>query len=109
MNEKLARLAAAQQAEWDLRVALADKADADAFNASLLVVKGDLSSPSLPRHGGPADRGSADRYYGRPREPHYYLGGTAMSPLVGKDRMTDQEIAEYNAAYDAETDRKDWG
>jgi hypothetical protein len=28
------------------------------------------------RHGGPFDRGSADSYYGRVREPHFYVEGT---------------------------------
>ena len=27
-------------------------------------------------HGSPKDRGSADRYYGRPFEPHWYPQGT---------------------------------
>ena len=28
----------------------------------------------LPRHGGPEDRGSADAYYGRDPQPHYFEG-----------------------------------
>lgn len=52
------------------------------------------------RHGGPFDRGSADSYYGRIREPHFYVGGTAMSRKVEMVSMTEREIQEYNAGYD---------
>ena len=31
------------------------------------------------RHGSPYDRGSADRYYGRPANPHFYAGDTYSS------------------------------
>ena len=49
------------------------------------------------RHGGPFDRGSADSYYGRPRRPHYYVGGTGTSDLV--EDLTPQEIQAYLAGY----------
>ena len=52
------------------------------------------------RHGGPWDRGSADSWYDRPREPHYYVGDTSMSELVEESAMTAEEIATYNAGYD---------
>lgn len=52
------------------------------------------------RHGGPFDRGSADSWYSRPRDPHYYKGGTGTSPRIEQDRMTQQEIAAYHAGYD---------
>lgn len=51
------------------------------------------------RHGGPFDRGSADSWYGRAEEPHYYVGDTAMSERITEDRMTDEQIAEYYAGY----------
>jgi len=60
------------------------------------------------RHGGPYDRGSADRYYGRPFNPHYYLGGTATSPIVERVDMDDEDIIAYTAGYNEETDRKNW-
>ena len=60
------------------------------------------------RHGGPADRGSADRYYGRPCCPHYYTGGTGASPRVEQKDMTKDEIAAYTKAWNDETDRKEW-
>ena len=34
------------------------------------------------RHGGPWDRGSADSYYRRKFDPHYYTGNTYSSTRV---------------------------
>jgi len=51
------------------------------------------------RHGGAYDRGSADAYYGREVNPHYYLGDTYQSPKVEKADMTEEEIAAYMAGY----------
>lgn len=51
------------------------------------------------RHGGPFDRGTADSYYGRPFNPHYYEGATYQSPQV--DLQEDQpEYEEYRAGYE---------
>ena len=69
-----------------------------------IIVKEDL-----PRHGGPQDRGSADAYYGRPYDPHYYVGDSITSERVEKADMTEGEIAAYYYGYDNEDDRKDWG
>jgi len=61
------------------------------------------------RHGGPFDRGSADSYYGRGRQPHYYVGGTGTS-----DRVTDltpTEVQAYLAGYQWNEqfgDKKSW-
>ena len=52
------------------------------------------------RHGGPFDRGSADSWYGREREPHYYVGDTALSAHIEESEMTPEAIAAYNAGYD---------
>jgi hypothetical protein len=51
------------------------------------------------RHGGAYDRGSADAYYGRECEPHYYIGDTYQSPKIEKADMTEEEIAAYMAGY----------
>lgn len=40
------------------------------------------------RHGGPFDRGSADYYYGRDFDPHYYIGDTGNSSRVMLDSLT---------------------
>jgi len=34
------------------------------------------------RHGGPFDRGSADSYYGRRFDPHFFIGATNTTPRV---------------------------
>lgn len=64
------------------------------------------------RHGGPYDRGSADSYYRRGFNPHYFVGDTYQSDAVMIDDMTPEEIAAYKAGYD-ENERdgsfKDWG
>jgi hypothetical protein len=57
-------------------------------------------------HGGPFDRGGADRYYGRPYNPHKYPNGTYNGPEV---RLTDpEEIEAYRAGFDLMEDRKHW-
>jgi hypothetical protein len=62
------------------------------------------------RHGGLFDRGSADSYYHRPRDPHYFVGRTYGSDPV--KQLTSEEIQAYNAGYDYNEkygDKKDWG
>jgi hypothetical protein len=49
------------------------------------------------RHGGCFDRGSADSYYHRGIEPHYYSGDTHQSEKV--TALTESEIGEYMAGY----------
>lgn len=62
------------------------------------------------RHGGPYDRGSADRYYGRPYAPHYYAAGTGLrSERLEQDDMNPAEIEAYRAGYIECDDKKDWG
>lgn len=58
------------------------------------------------RHGGPYDRGSADRYYGRAFDPHKYGAGTYASERIA---LTDPaEIEAYTRGYDEEESRKIW-
>ena len=61
------------------------------------------------RHGGPYDRGSADAYYHRAYEPHYYRGDTYSSERVELKDMTAAEITAYTAGYNDTHERKDWG
>jgi hypothetical protein len=64
------------------------------------------------RHGGPYDRGSADSYYSRGFNPHYFEGDTAITPRVEMAQMTAAEITAYTAGFnDNESfgDKKDWG
>ena len=51
------------------------------------------------RHGGPFDRGSADSWYGRSFDPHYYEGDTHSSSRVALNGMTAEEITAYTAGY----------
>lgn len=60
------------------------------------------------RHGGPYDRGSADRYYGRGYDPHYYEGATGTSRRILESEMTPEEIAQYKLGYEEEEERKQW-
>jgi len=62
----------------------------------------------MPEHGGPQDRGSADYYYGRAFDPHWYPEGTGFGVRVEKNQMTENEIAQYTYGYENETDEKEW-
>lgn len=63
------------------------------------------------RYGGPYDRGAADSYYGRPKDPHYFIGATYSSERVDSHLMTTEELLAYYAGY-SENERlgnhKDW-
>ena len=62
------------------------------------------------KHGSPYDRGSADSYYGRGFQPHYYKGDTYFSERV--ETLTREQLDEYTQGYqDNEEygDKKDWG
>ena len=58
------------------------------------------------RHGGPYDRGAADSWFERPRDPHYhgrYENGEGLvkgPKRIGLDEMTKAEIEAYHAGYD---------
>ena len=68
-----------------------------------------IDSAKLPVHGSPQDRGSADRYYGRDYDPHWWPNGTGKGDRVEMFDMSPQEITEYTYGYNNEEDRKDWG
>ena len=69
---------------------------------------GVIQTESLPRHGSPQDRGSADAYYQRGCNPHYYVGASMQSERVEEADMTVDEIAAYMYGYENEDDRKEW-
>ena len=61
------------------------------------------------RNGSLYDRGSADSYYGRPRDPHWYPLGTGHGTRV--TGLTEDERREYMAGYDDNEqfgDKKNW-
>jgi len=51
------------------------------------------------RHGGPYDRGTADSYYGRDYNPHYFVGDSYNSPRVELAQMSADEIIAYTAGF----------
>lgn len=61
-------------------------------------------------HGSFFDRGSADSYYGRPRDPHRGgVGGNSGERIAASNEA---ELEAYNAGYDWNEERgnkKDWG
>lgn len=62
------------------------------------------------RHGGPYDRGSADAYYNRAFDPHYYIMEKSMfSERV--EELAEDELAAYTAGYNEQVDSgvfKEW-
>ena len=71
----------------------------------------DLYKQSMSReHGSLFDRGSADSWYSRPRQPHWYPQGTYDGERI-ETGLTAAQIAEYHAGYDdneASGGKKDW-
>lgn len=59
-------------------------------------------------HGSPADRGSADAYYWRDADPHWWPEGTGKGIRVEVCDMNELQIELYMKAYNNETDRKDY-
>jgi hypothetical protein len=62
-------------------------------------------------HGSAFDRGSADSYYSRGRNPHLYPNGTYNEPRIPEDMMSPEEIEAYHAGYDYNDqfgDKKSW-
>jgi len=60
-------------------------------------------------HGSLYDRGSADSYYGRPRDPHYGGVGGDSGPRV--EVYDESSVAEYLAGYEYNErfgDKKDY-
>lgn len=61
--------------------------------------------PAFVRTGGAYDRGAADSYYGRERDPHYFSGGSQKEASEASIRLdaadlSAEEIAAYNQGYD---------
>ena len=63
-------------------------------------------------HGSPYDRGTADSYYRRLANPHFYPNGTYNNPLVIEEFMSAKQVKEYHQGYEdneREGHFKDWG
>lgn len=81
-----------------------------ALNSQDLVVQA-LRGPQFDRaqHGSLYDRGSADSYYGRAPDPHWYPEGSYTGAKIVD--LNPVETAEYLAGYDYNErlgDRKSW-
>ena len=50
-------------------------------------------------HGSPFDRGSADSWYSRGKNPHYYPNGTGNNPRIEPPEMKDSEVEAYLMGY----------
>jgi len=59
------------------------------------------------RHGGPYDRGSADAYYRRDFDPHYWTGGTGSGQRIQIEKGTPAYDA-YRAGYHDQVDAGDF-
>ena len=69
-----------------------------------------MADPFSRKHGSLYDRGGADSWYRRPRNPHWYPEGTGRG--ARRVAINAAEIAEYNAGYDdneASGDHKNYG
>ena len=51
------------------------------------------------RHGGPYDRGLADKWYGREYDPHYFVGDTYDTVKVEWKDMSADDVAAYTIGY----------
>ena len=63
------------------------------------------------QHGNAFDRGLADSYYGRGREPHYWPNGTYNEPRISGKDLTAEEVEAYHAGYNYNEqfgDKKEW-
>jgi hypothetical protein len=63
-------------------------------------------------HGSPFDRGSADSYYGRGQDPHWWPQGTYKGTRVESQDMSMAQLRAYYAGYDFNEefgDKKNWG
>ena len=61
------------------------------------------------RHGSLFDRGCADSWYSRDRDPHWYPEGTGKGDQIVD--LSAEEIAEYAAGYadnEADGNHKEW-
>lgn len=52
------------------------------------------------RHQGPYDRGSADKWYDRPKNPHYYETEDLGSRKIVPPEMTEEQVDAYLVGYD---------
>jgi hypothetical protein len=62
-------------------------------------------------HGSPFDRGSADSYYGRAQDPHWWPEGTGRGVRMESKDMSMEELRAYFRGYEYNErfgDKKNW-
>ena len=69
---------------------------------------GKVKAWAMDREERVADRGAADRYYGREPVPHFWLDNLGVN-FVTEEEMTVEEVDAYFEGWWNEEDRKDWG
>ena len=69
---------------------------------------GKVKAWAMDREERAANRGSADRYYGREPVPHFWLDNLGVN-FVTEEEMTVEEVDAYFEGWWNEEDRKDWG
>mgnify|MGYP003111170877 FL=1 len=69
---------------------------------------GRVKAWAMDREERAADRGAADRYYGREPVPHFWLDNLGVN-FVTEEEMTVEEVDAYWEGWWNEEDRKDWG
>ena len=69
---------------------------------------GKVKAWAMDREARAADRGAADRYYGREPVPHIWLDNLGRN-IVIEEEMTVEEVDAYFEGWWNEEDRKDWG
>ena len=69
---------------------------------------GKVKAWMMDREDRAADRGAADRYYGRYPVPHFWKDSLCVDFVTEKE-MTEGEIEAYWEGWRNEEDRKDWG
>ena len=69
---------------------------------------GRVKAWAMDREERAADRGAADRYYGREPVPHFWLDNLGVN-FVTEEEMTVEEVDAYFEGWWNEEDRKDWG
>ncbi len=94
--------------EYNKLKSIVQTIDAMDQDRSVASTYGEIRRQELPVHGSPQDRGSADRYYGRPFDPHYWPEGTLKGTKVEMVSMSPAEITAYTYGYNKEQDRKVW-
>lgn len=82
------------------RCAVSELSKVDRLRLIIRLAQFELDGLEKANHGSPYDRGTADSYYGRAKNPHYYPNGSYNDPLMTEKEMTVEQIQDYNNGFD---------